>query len=146
MPCMHQKHTISVTHEHVHCGRDDSILGRSIVIHHAGGARMACATIFDAASPARAEAEFNSGPLEGSHVTFTQYAAAAPTIVTAHFPAILHSGSGWEIHSNIAGDTCSSDEVGGTCASDGSLPETDQQPSLVPCRHCASRRNRCAVF
>ena len=62
----------------------------------APGSRWACATIFDAASPATARVDF-SGPLDGS-VQLTQYAAGAPTIVQLDFNAVAWAGSNWEIH------------------------------------------------
>ena len=62
----------------------------------APGSRWACATIFDAASPATARVDF-SGPLDGS-VQLTQYAAGAPTIVQLDFNAVAYPGSNWEIH------------------------------------------------
>lgn len=67
---------------------DDSIMGRSVVIHRADGSRWACATIVDAASPATAQVQFQ-GQLQGS-VSLTQYAALSPTIIEVDFNRESH--------------------------------------------------------
>ena len=65
---------------------DDSIMGRSVVIHRADGTRWACATIVDSATPATAQIEF-MGQLQGM-IELTQYAAESPTLVEVSFNSI----------------------------------------------------------
>lgn len=102
---------------------DESILGRSIVIHNTNGARVACADINFMGVTLNSRATFvDPQPVTGS-ITLTQIEGSTETQVFVNLKKNDNSDTAdhkWHVHENAlpvaaatAADACSADSVGG---------------------------------